>query len=514
VSATAPAPPPGRAARALARVGVGRLLGLSIGVLLVAAGVGIVLALLANERLSDRRALLVDGVSPALTLAFRVENALVDEQTAVRGYQLTGEERFLEPYRAGRRTEDEAYRDFAALARGADVFAPRVAAVRRSAALWRTDYVAPVLAGRPPPETTGRTRFGDVRAAMTALQGDLQRRRAEARADLFGAADDLRDMLITAAALVLVSVIGAGLLLWSAVTRPLGRLRAEARRVAAGRFEEPLELLGGPRELVQTGRDVEAMRERIVRELAAVDLARSRIEEQAAELARSNADLEQFAYVASHDLQEPLRKIASFCQILERRYRGRLDERADQYIDFIVDGARRMQALINDLLAFSRVGRRGGEMELVDLDDVVEHARSGLQTALQEAGATVTVGRLPVVRGERALLVAVFQNLIGNAVKFRGEDPPVVRITARDAGDDWEIACADDGIGIAPEFAERIFVIFQRLHTREAYEGTGIGLALCRKIVEYHGGRIWLDTERPRGTCFRFTLPKADEEEP
>jgi hypothetical protein len=213
--------------------------------------------------------------------------------------------------------------------------------------------------------------------------------------------------------------------------------------------------------------------------------------------------------VASHDLQEPLRKIASFCQALQARYHGRLDERADQYIDFAVDGAKRMQTLINDLLAFSRAGHSGREHELVDLSDALAAAQSALAGAMESAGASVLAGELPTIRGDRAQLTSLFQNLIANAVKFHGTEPPVVHIAASRQNGEWELSCLDNGIGIDPEYAERIFLIFQRLHSRDTYEGTGIGLALCRKIVEYHGGRIWLDNDYSGGACFRFTLPIA-----
>ena len=279
--------------------------------------------------------------------------------------------------------------------------------------------------------------------------------------------------------------------------------------VARGDFER--EVAGsGAREVVDLGEDVDAMRARIVAELAA-------LRDAEADLRRSNAELEQFAYVASHDLQEPLRKVASFCQLLQQRYGGQLDARADQYIGFAVDGARRMQDLINDLLAFSRVGR-------------IEHAahRRRLRRAGRRACATTSGGRsrraaptieagpLPTVRGDAGLLRLVFQNLIANAIKFRGEaragrasSTPSAR-TASGAS-----AAADNGIGIDPEYAERIFVLFQRLHPRTQYEGTGIGLAMCRKIVEYHGGRMWLDTEQRRdgaGSTFYFTLPAEQPE--
>ena len=316
---------------------------------------------------------------------------------------------------------------------------------------------------------------------------------------------------MVAAVLILIGLLAAGLVLRRVVTEPLARLGAEARRVAAGDFDTALAVQGGAREIVETGQDVDAMRRRIVHELDAVEASRLRLEDQAIELERSNQELEQFAYVASHDLQEPLRKVTSFCQALQRRYEGQLDERADQYIAFAVDGAKRMQVLINDLLAFSRVGRAGREFEVLDADVLVDEARGSLADIIEDAGAAVIASDLPEVRGDHTRLVAVFQNLISNAVKFRGEDPPVVRIDARAVNGDWEFWCTDNGIGIDPEYADRIFVIFQRLHSRESYPGTGIGLAMCRKVIESHGGQIWLDPDFRDGTRFRFTLPIATE---
>ena len=240
--------------------------------------------------------------------------------------------------------------------------------------------------------------------------------------------------------------------------------------------------------------------------------ANQRLEEQAEELERSNRDLEQFAYVATHDLQEPLRKVASFCQLLQRRYGGQLDERADQYIAFAVDGAQRMQRLINDLLAFSRVGRTTEGFEPVDLDAVATAAVAQLEAMRAEVDGSVELGELPVVRGDRTLLRQLLVNLVGNALKFRRPDvPPQVRVRARQGWRRLGDHVADNGIGIEPEFADKVFVIFQRLHARDSYPGTGIGLALAKKIVEYHGGRIW-HRRRPHGpgTTIRFTLPAPD----
>jgi light-regulated signal transduction histidine kinase (bacteriophytochrome) len=249
------------------------------------------------------------------------------------------------------------------------------------------------------------------------------------------------------------------------------------------------------------------VRVRLVRELSSTEHARAQLAAAADDLRRSNAELEQFAYVASHDLQEPLRKVTSFCQLLQERYGGELDERADQYIEFAVDGAKRMQDLINDLLAFSRVGRIVGERVSVPLGSLAEAAVADLTAILNATGGSVSIGELPEAAVEPTLIRTVFQNLVANAIKFHGHEPPRVRIESGREQGQWLITVADNGIGIEPEYAERIFVIFQRLHGRASYEGTGIGLAMCRKVIEYHGGRIWLDTEYTPGARFCFTLP-------
>jgi signal transduction histidine kinase len=225
------------------------------------------------------------------------------------------------------------------------------------------------------------------------------------------------------------------------------------------------------------------------------------------DLARSNRDLEQFAYVASHDLQEPLRMVAAYTQLLAERYQGKLDENADKYIHYAVDGATRMQRLVQDLLAFSRVGRRAAERRKVDCRVVLATALQNLQTAIEESGARIEHGDLPTVTAEAAELMQLFQNLVGNAIKFRGSDPPRIRVTAEKAGREWIFSVADNGLGIAPEHAEMIFVIFKRLHTRSEYPGNGIGLSICKKIVEQQGGRIWVESVPGQGATFRFSLP-------
>jgi PAS domain S-box-containing protein len=231
------------------------------------------------------------------------------------------------------------------------------------------------------------------------------------------------------------------------------------------------------------------------------------LKRSAADLAHSNAELEQFAYVASHDLQEPLRAVSGCMQLLQQRYQGQLDARADELITHAVDGSSRMQTLIRDLLAYARVSTRGRDLEPIDSETVLKEALSNLATVLQESGAVVTHGALPTVAADPTQLLQVFQNLVGNAIKYRGERPPEVHIDVEHRAGEWQFTMRDNGIGIDPQYFERIFGIFQRLHTRREYPGTGIGLALCKKIIERHGGRIWVASQPKVSSTFCFTIP-------
>lgn len=273
------------------------------------------------------------------------------------------------------------------------------------------------------------------------------------------------------------------------------------------RIRTHLSLQAMRRQLVEQNRQLQ--QEMAVRQKAEIVLA-----QRSQELARSNAELEQMAYVASHDLQEPLRMVASYLQLLEQRYGGRLDADAHEFIEFAVDGAKRMQALIDDLLSYSRVGTKAKPLQATDCDAVMKMALQSLRMAIEESGAQIQCAPLPKVKGDAAQLAQLFQNLLANAIKFRGEQTPRIEVRVAPEEEFWRFEVQDNGIGIAPEYFERIFVMFQRLHNRSKYPGTGIGLAICKKIVERHGGRIWVESAPGPGVVFKFTLPKETGEAP
>ncbi|MFG2989503.1 ATP-binding protein [Streptomyces sp. NPDC048257] len=463
---------------------------------------------------------LVDVQSSALTTSIRLESALLNQETGIRGYGATGTADFLTPYQQGLADEKTHTARLAELLSG-DADALRdLKTVEDAAETWQQRIARPIAAsppGTPSPLSTeraaeGKDSFDAVRAAMTGQQEALRLDRANGREELL-ATMATRNWIFTAIALVIIAL--AALVfegLRRGITTPLDQLVADARTVTGGNFEHPITATG-PADLRLLGAEIDSMRVRLVRELAFTEEARSRLDAQAADLKRSNAELEQFAYVASHDLQEPLRKVSSFTQLLKRRYGGQIDAKADQYIDYAVDGANRMQTLINDLLDFSRVGRVHSTHQDVDLDAVLKRTLSVLSDAIEESEAVITQGPLPTLVADPTQMGMLWQNLLSNAVKFRRPgEPPRIHVEAERDGELWRFAVTDNGIGIAPEYAEKVFVIFQRLHTKDAYNGSGIGLAMCKKIVEFHGGTIGIDPAYTDGTRIVFTLASAPPE--
>lgn len=479
------------------------------GVIVAVMSIG---AVISFANLSTNRQRLADRYDPALVASAELLAAVVDQETGVRGFVLSGDRSFLEPYDDGQERERAINAELAGLLDGDRASTEALASFEAASRRWRDEAGAP-LSTLDPAEVDERRLvvskelFDEVRTLHGTLDDTVAERRTAARGDLQVAANWLRAWLIAMTAMIVVLLVGLAVELRRSVLRPLGAAGDQAKLVADGDLDHPI-VVTGPSEFVELGAATDAMRRQIVGQLRAVDESR-------AELAASNRELEQFAYVASHDLQEPLRKVTAFSQMLQQRYAGRLDERADSYINFAVDGATRMQELINDLLTLSRVGRTNVAPAEVDLDDVVARGVANVSASIEDAGATVTVGPMPIVRGERSLLIALFQNLISNAVKFRDPARPcVVSIVSRGGnGEPFEFDVTDNGIGIESQYADRVFVVFQRLHTREEYEGTGIGLSICRKIVEHHGGRMWIANDHAGpGTTFRFTLPEPEPE--
>jgi hypothetical protein len=463
----------------------------------------------------DARSTVLDRVDPAAIAARDVFASLVDQETGVRGYALARDEQFLSPYESGRRDEAADTARLRSYVSGDRALQARVDALGAAATRWQEDgavrLIAAARANRTDLSNTAilersKTQFDSVRREYARLDRALGLERRSARDEI-----DTRTTQLIVIGLALISVLTAcAVVIWVGLHRlvlvPVDRLGEDAGLVTAGDVRHQIQP-SGPAELAELGTAIEAMRRNIVDELAAVEEARARLVRQTLELNRSNAELEQFAYVASHDLQEPLRKITSFCQLIEQRYADQLDDRGRQYIDFAVDGAKRMQQLILDLLAFSRVGRTTTGFVEVDLARAARTAVGDVQETIRERHAVVEINDLPTVKGDVGLLTALFQNLISNAIKFNTASVPTVTISSRPIGGAWELTCSDNGIGIEPQHAERVFMIFQRLHGRDAYEGTGIGLALAQKIVTYHGGTIWIDPEVTAGTAVRWTLP-------
>ncbi|MBO2449119.1 HAMP domain-containing protein [Actinomadura barringtoniae] len=481
-------------------------------------------------RTGTARQTLVDRVDPAILRHYQFGEALRGEDTAARAYATTGDAADLARYRAAVRQQASSVEGLRDLLNDVPGSRPALDQLNRfegASQAWRAGFAERLVTDRPENgtidpamEQQGDRLLADSWTASSALRGQLVTLHGKFSRDLKQRAIDTYWSVGLALAAVVLAAIALVVLFRRTVVRPVGELSDSVRAVSQGDFDHPLQVTGAA-EIVELAAIIDAMRERILAEWQTSSEAIRLLDEQAGELRRSNAELEQFAYVASHDLQEPLRKVASFCQMLERRYGDQLDERGKQYIDFAVDGAKRMQALINDLLSFSRVGRMSRPEEAIDLRSVLDQALDNLSARAEETGAQVTADELPTVAGDRTQLTQLFQNLVGNAMKFRREDEaPRIHIGVRRVENTWEFSCADNGIGIEPRHADRVFLIFQRLHPRDEYGGTGIGLALCRKIVEHHGGTIWLDTgtetdadtgkATENGTTVRWTIPAGE----
>lgn len=468
----------------------------------------------------------------AVSLAYQQVTVHSEMRSAVRMYEQNGEAERAEQFFSLEAKDDHINQVLREVLSQEESLLPLVDRVYKGSTQWRI--------------TNGEPRIDAVkRHGPTGVPSPLSIQGVEAFVPVSAASDDLIQSILSrrqqailhlkySTALVgivsIISFVGfifsmfllnRSLRTW--VTVPLEGLVQEVRMVSAGNLQHTIKGCG-PEDIMSLGRNIDAMRKRVVAEYTnavhsqhVAEEARAIIARQSEDLERSNRDLEQFAYVASHDLQEPLRKVSSFCQMIERRYHDQLDERGRQYIDYAVDGAKRMQILINDLLAFSRVGRSGRKWEQVDTSECLNAALHVLEDSIEQSEAQVEFQGLPAIVGDSTLLTQLFQNLVSNAIKFRADAPPKVLLSARLITIDphrheWEFSCRDNGIGIEPQYKEKIFAIFQRLHTKNEYSGTGIGLALCKKIVEYHGGQMWLhveeaDVELQQGTEFRWTIP-------
>ncbi|MDF5754682.1 ATP-binding protein [Spongiactinospora sp. TRM90649] len=483
---------------------------------LLLAGSALITAALGNSR--QARSQVLDVIDPAILYTMDLSDAQGDQQTAVALYRADERPDRLAAYREAVAAEGAATAQISRLMTGHERVRPVTDALTRlsdASARWRREYADVVAAGTPANEEADKAGRAAVQGGQAVLRERLAVLHREGSAEMTRRVSRFYLSLAIWVTLLVVSLTALVLVLRRAVLRPVTELNRQVGLVAAGDFDHRVQVRG-PAELTALSAHVDDMRERILSEWRATAEAQRRLEDQATELRRSNGELEQFAYVASHDLQEPLRKVASFTQMLEQRYADQLDDRARQYIGYAVDGAKRMQKLINDLLDFSRVGRVGGERVPTGSGDALRAALRDLAAPIEESGARIEYGELPQVRGNPLLLSRLWQNVVSNAVKFRSADPPLIRIEAVRDGDMWEFSCSDNGIGIDPRYTDRIFLIFQRLHSRDAYPGTGIGLAMAKKIVEYLGGRIWVEhpASGTPGTTFRWTLPATAPDGP
>ena len=448
--------------------------------------------LLITMHASDRASAIEEHAIQTELAAGRALQDLLEAETNVRGFLLTGDGDLLLAYREARARTALDQAELLRLESNGDAQAEvqvlQEALDSRFAHLEGMVAVGFLRAWQVErgQQLTQAVRDG-IQAIVTKEQGEYALSRSEHHAT----------ERLAALAVAIAIPVGAvlGLVLVVAFSRGIVR-RVERNTVNAERLTIGQELLPPPEGGDEIGRSGRAL------VVAAAELTATQTD-----LARSNAELEQFAYVASHDLQEPLRMIAGHLQVLELDLEETLAEETAESLHFAVDGAKRTQTMINDLLTYSRIGTRSEGFGLVDLEAPLDDALQNLGVALRESEGSVTHGDLPVVEVDPRQLTQVFQNLVGNALKYRADEPPLVHVGAERRNGEWVVSVTDNGIGIPPEQSERIFKIFQRLHTRDQYEGTGIGLAVCRRIVERHHGRIWVESGSGRGSIFRFTLP-------
>jgi signal transduction histidine kinase len=431
--------------------------------------------------------------------------AMLNIETGYRGFALSGNRNFLEPYNEGLKDADTALQNLQTL----NTFPKEIAELTSQVDVYRA-WVATNLGGvqvgvvlpTPLQQTLfdqGRQKFDTLRSRFDGLKELAIQNFNAARQETVSGINIMSYVPWGTFALIVMAAWFARMSLYRLIVQPIKRLELSAQRLADGDGTIRLPVLSGD----EMGKLTATFNQ------TAVTLSK-----RSADLQRSNRDLEQFAYVASHDLQEPLRMVSSYTQLLGKRYQGKLDEKADLYIHYAVDGANRMQALIQDLLKYSRAGTKEVPLVPVDTKRIVADVLDSLQIAVGESATRLEVGPLPTVLGDAGQLAQVFQNLIGNALKFRREGMQhVVNVSAEleapaiaSAQAMWRFTVRDNGIGIAPQYFERIFVIFQRLHTRESFAGSGIGLAICQRIVERHGGRIWVESDPDVGSSFHFTL--------
>ena len=414
---------------------------------------------------------------------------VTDAETGQRGFLLTGQEPYLRPYNDALSQVQESTRALRDLTSDNPV---------QQSNLNRLEPVVALKLAELQARIDMRKRDGLDAAAKAVREGSGRLHMDQIRAVIAEMKDEEQRLLTARTQEASVSSSRAGRVIM------IGNLLALFFLLLAGAviFQE----MGQRRRAEEEVRNLNADLERRVADRTA-ELA-----ERAKDLARSNSELQQFAYVASHDLQEPLRMVASFTQLLAKRYSDKLDDDAREFINYAVDGAKRMQTLISDLLSYSRVGTQGKAFELVHCDAVLDRVLKSLKIAIEDNGAVIAREPLPAVSGDSIQLSQLFQNLLTNAIKFHGEKPPLVQISAKKNGSTWKLSVRDNGIGISPEHADRIFVIFQRLHTKTEYPGTGIGLAICKKIIERHGGRIWVEASPGGGSTFFFTIPVAQNQ--